>query len=640
MGTTRTGSRLGIIAVVFVSAFVMLAPIVVFAQQWSDDEFQRQLELGIDESDAEQKTCAQEPRQPKCNPVCWTQEQCKAEKKSGVWEQSDESEKNCPSVAKKWGYCYPPNVETKLQIPIGGAKDVADVGQYIKTVYLFLLGIGGLVGAIVLIHAGFLWIVSGGNTGTIERAKKHIQDAAIGLLLLFGSYTILSALNPDLVRLRVPKAQLLRNIALEFEPVKPGREGGPCDASNEMAKAACAAACPGCECIPVAKDPMVALAEWTMWASAAIVTGGVAVEAAGGVGALMRLAGQKALSGTKTVFGLLKKIGGFAVSNPKLGFIGAAVGWESTKDFENWLDGQGVAMDDPGICIPIAKHILKKGELCATTNGCQEGLTCVATVKKITDREAVGNIGVCSDGLEGGACLSAEDCKNGLRCVDGPLGLKECAPPTGRAAGTVCGLGHGEQVCADGLQCKIVDNEFAFSFDEVGYGYCVSVADLAVEAARGSGLDSFKPRFIGDACQVAQGICPGEQNGLQLDYGLQCASIAQESRCTRVCEAHGDCTTGCPPGKECACREGRCVLGVQVQEAQIIQNGATGCSDQARFRCADGLVCTADPVPPLGNRYVCTDKALGSWCSNSDECGAELLCEDDPDAGTFKCVRE
>lgn len=564
-----------------------------------------------------------------------------------MWIQSDETEKTCPSVERKWGYCFPPNVETTLQIPIGGAKDVADVGQYIKIVYLFLLGIGGLVGAIVLIHAGFLWLASGGNAASVERAKKHIQDAAIGLLLLFGSYTILSAINPDLVKLRVPKAHLLRNVALEFEPVQPGRVGGPCDASNEVAKAACAASCPGCECVPVVKDPMVALAEWTMWASAAIVTGGLAAEAAGGVGALARLVGQKALGGTKTVFGLLKKIAGFAVGNPAIAFIGAAVGWEGVKDFENWLDEQGVAMDDPGICIPIAKHTLKKGELCATTTGCQEGLVCVAAIKKITDREAIGNIGVCSDGLEGGACLTGEDCKNGLRCIDGPLGLKECAPLTGRAAGTVCGLGHDEPadtICAAGLQCKIVNNEFSFSFDEVGYGYCVSAADLAIEAARGSGTESFLPRFIGDKC----GKCPGESDGgldtQELGYSLQCASIPQQgSLCTRVCEAHGDCGAGCPPGKQCACREGRCVLGSQAQI--LVNNADIDCNDTDRICDASaGLVCTAGPVRLQSGRRtrICTNKALGSWCSSNEECNTDA-CDADAEFNdeanlTYKCI--
>lgn len=630
MGTTRAGSRRSVIAVALVSAFVMLAPVVVFAQ----------------EKPRQEQKCSENPKQPKCNSLCWQKEQCQKESGKenarGSWEQNKESDATCGG--SPWGYCYPPNIETKLQIPIGEAKDVADVGKYIKTVYLFLLGIGGLVGAIILIHAGFLWIVSGGNTATIERAKKHIQDAAIGLLLLFGSYTILSAINPDLVKLKVPKAQLLRNIALEFEPVKPGMEGGPCDVANAMSVNACKAACAGCDCYSFKESGAETLAQYTMWAVASVVSGGAVLSGAGAgsIAAGARAVLPKLLSASKSTFGVLKKLVGFGFSHPQAGFLSAVIGFNTAKDFENWLDQQGIAMDEPGICINAPKNILKRGELCGLDESCIQPMKCVTFIESFGGLEK--GVGTCSDGTEGSACRTGEDCNNGLRCVDGPLELKECAPLTGRAAGTACGLGHNEPadtICAAGHVCKITNMEFAFTFDEVGYGYCISVADLAIDAARGGGVEGLLPRFIGDGC----GKCPGEADGgldaQELGYGLQCASIPQQgSLCTRVCESHGDCALGCPPGKECACREGRCVLGSQVQEVRILRNGGTGCDDPSRFQCSDGLICTADPVPPLGNRYVCTDKALGSWCSIADECGAGSLCDEDPNNGTFKCIRE
>ncbi|MEK7532478.1 MAG: pilin [Patescibacteria group bacterium] len=607
MGTACNADRriiklTAITVIVFASVWYAFAPVFVLAQ----------------EAPAAEQMCGENPKQPKCNALCWRTEQCK--EKDGVFEESEESKAVCGGAP--WAYCFPPNSKITLQIPIGGAEDVADMGKYVKTIYLFSLGIGGLVGAIVLIHAGFLWIVSGGNTATIERAKKHIQDAAIGLLLLFGSYTMLSAINPDLVKLRVPRAHLIRNIAIEFEPVKPGTEGGPCDVKNELSVKACRAACSGCDCYSFKESGAETLAKYTMWAVASVAGGGAVLSGVGGgsIAAGVRAVLPKLLSASKSTFGVLKKLVGLGFSHPQAGFLTAAVGFKTVSDFESWLDQQGIAMDEPGICINAPKNILNRGDLCGLDESCIQPMKCVTFIESFGGLEK--GIGVCSDGTEGSGCNEATDCNNGtpadssddLSCVDGPLKLKGCAPLTGRAQGTYCGLGHGEladTICAAGLACKITNKEFAFTFDKVGYGFCI-------DAREASG--DYQPQYIGD-----RDCLSGKDE--QCPEGLQCKSWQPNAResCNRICDSDQACQDFCPPGETCHCRNEApriCRKGALV--VQALNNGSSGCDNPARpeRQCAQGLVCVG-PIEALQEQKVCTNGANGSWCSNYPECASK-----------------
>lgn len=98
------------------------------------------------------------------------------------------------------------------------------IGEYIKAVYLYLVGIAGLIAVLVLIHAGFEWAVSGGNTHAIENAKKRILNASIGLVILFGSYTILNTINPDLVKFESLSIRIIKGIPIDFDEALDHRE--------------------------------------------------------------------------------------------------------------------------------------------------------------------------------------------------------------------------------------------------------------------------------------------------------------------------------------------------------------------------------------------------------------------------------
>ncbi len=83
-----------------------------------------------------------------------------------------------------------------------GSADLKDV---VINVIKWVLGILALVGVVMLIYAGVLWMTSAGNAEKIDRAKRIIVSALIGLVIVLISWaivtyvirTFLNVTNPD-----------------------------------------------------------------------------------------------------------------------------------------------------------------------------------------------------------------------------------------------------------------------------------------------------------------------------------------------------------------------------------------------------------------------------------------------------------
>lgn len=91
----------------------------------------------------------------------------------------------------------------RLEIPIpsvtfSGAT-LNYIGEYIAGVYKYLLGIAGALAATVMIIGGFQYLTAGGDKSRVDAGKRRIGDALVGLILAFGSYALLYAINPRLV---------------------------------------------------------------------------------------------------------------------------------------------------------------------------------------------------------------------------------------------------------------------------------------------------------------------------------------------------------------------------------------------------------------------------------------------------------
>lgn len=116
-----------------------------------------------------------------------------------------------------------------FQVPIGtltglkmidcssGSCEIPFLAQYIVAIYKYGLSIAGVLGVLMLMAAGLLWLVSGGDSGKINQAKKMIFGSVFGLLLLVGLSLFLSFINPDLAATKVLSLPSIQRIEIESE---------------------------------------------------------------------------------------------------------------------------------------------------------------------------------------------------------------------------------------------------------------------------------------------------------------------------------------------------------------------------------------------------------------------------------------
>jgi len=120
----------------------------------------------------------------------------------------------------------PLNFNPQIQIPVTGVNQATiTVGaynsktgtmqsdllsKYIKAFYDYGLMVVGILATIVLMGAGVLWLTSGGNESKISQAKELITGSIVGLAILFGSWVLLNTINPDLLKMKVLKTQLVK----------------------------------------------------------------------------------------------------------------------------------------------------------------------------------------------------------------------------------------------------------------------------------------------------------------------------------------------------------------------------------------------------------------------------------------------
>ncbi len=80
------------------------------------------------------------------------------------------------------------------------------IPDYVKYIFHFIIWISGFVALGVLIYAGFQYFTSTGDPTKMQDSKDRIFSALLGLVILFGSYLILTTINPQLVILHIEPA--------------------------------------------------------------------------------------------------------------------------------------------------------------------------------------------------------------------------------------------------------------------------------------------------------------------------------------------------------------------------------------------------------------------------------------------------
>lgn len=209
------------------SVLVMSAPQAVLAAPcdcWCGTEVQgavkepNKLEPTTCKQTCEQKdavflSCATKlDEHPDTYPYCFTPEQCQ-NFVSADGKTTGRYESPVDHCTQSRGYCYPVNTDPiALTFAIGSTTSVKDLGDYINVIYKFALG-ASVTFAIVMLMVGGLQYILAAQSGNVKAAKERMTHALVGLVLLFGVYVMLFAVNPQLVSLQAPQLPMIRPTA-------------------------------------------------------------------------------------------------------------------------------------------------------------------------------------------------------------------------------------------------------------------------------------------------------------------------------------------------------------------------------------------------------------------------------------------
>ena len=122
-----------------------------------------------------------------------------------------------------------PSQTMNLNVPIGnitgGEVNIQLLGNYLAAWYNFLLGSVGIIATIVIMWGGFKWLSSRGDTKQISDAQDIIFSAIAGLIIAFGSFLIISLVNPNLTKINMPGLDDIKIMASqEYDTIGPDTE--------------------------------------------------------------------------------------------------------------------------------------------------------------------------------------------------------------------------------------------------------------------------------------------------------------------------------------------------------------------------------------------------------------------------------
>lgn len=99
--------------------------------------------------------------------------------------------------------------------------DTTKLSKMINQIYVWSLGIAGLLAVLMVVVGGYMKITSAGNAQQASKGTEMIWGALIGLAILFGSYLLLNTINPNLVNLQLNLDGLNGTTATPTTPTTP-----------------------------------------------------------------------------------------------------------------------------------------------------------------------------------------------------------------------------------------------------------------------------------------------------------------------------------------------------------------------------------------------------------------------------------
>lgn len=73
---------------------------------------------------------------------------------------------------------------------IGTAGVKSDPREIVKNIINVVMGFLGMLAVLVILYAGFTWMMAAGEKERIERAHKLLINGIIGLAIIFSAWTI------------------------------------------------------------------------------------------------------------------------------------------------------------------------------------------------------------------------------------------------------------------------------------------------------------------------------------------------------------------------------------------------------------------------------------------------------------------
>lgn len=86
-----------------------------------------------------------------------------------------------------------------LEIGIGVEGQSYGLTDYIAKTYKFIVGVIGILSAVMIMFNGLKWIGATGNSEVVGQAKEGVVSALVGLVIALMSYTVLYNINTKLV---------------------------------------------------------------------------------------------------------------------------------------------------------------------------------------------------------------------------------------------------------------------------------------------------------------------------------------------------------------------------------------------------------------------------------------------------------
>ncbi len=113
-------------------------------------------------------------------------------------------------------FCYPNAADNKytLQVSVGGLVEVGDLGDYISSMYTWLLTTMVVVAIVMIMVYGFMYIFSAGFSAAAKKATDGMKRVVFGLVLLFCAVALLQLINPYLIKLQMPQIPMMRPVLL------------------------------------------------------------------------------------------------------------------------------------------------------------------------------------------------------------------------------------------------------------------------------------------------------------------------------------------------------------------------------------------------------------------------------------------